>query len=240
MSELTAVALPTGAACMVVAAYLLGGVPFGVLIARAKGVNIRAAGSGNIGAANVGRVLGRKFFLFCFLLDIAKGLVPVLVMGWLLRSHRIGTQDSPVWARDLAWIAVATAAVLGHVFSIFIGFKGGKGVATSLGVLLGIYHYYTIPGLAAFGVWCLVTLISRYISVGSIVASATFVGLYVLRTYYGPEPLLEHWPMLACGIVLAGVIILRHRANIRRLLKGTESKIGAAPPKERGAEGADE
>src|SRR3954469_6709836 len=109
-------------------AYLVGSVPFGLLVGLARGIDVRRAGSGNIGATNVGRLLGGKFFALVFILDLLKGLVPMLAAGAVLRFHTTG------WLPSLLWLLVGFAAIIGHMFSIFLGFKGGKGVATSTGV----------------------------------------------------------------------------------------------------------
>src|SRR5688572_17372282 len=113
---------------LVPVAYLLGSIPFGLIVGRAKGVDPRKAGSGNIGATNVGRLLGKKFFAIVFVLDLLKGLLPMLAAAYVLR----GMEESN--RKYLLWLAVGFAAIAGHMFSLFLGFKGGKGVATSTGV----------------------------------------------------------------------------------------------------------
>lgn len=217
------------AAAIVLGAYLCGAIPFGLLIGFARGVDVRTQGSGNIGATNVGRVLGRPYGLAAFGLDLLKGFAPVCLAGlWL--SGRAG--GNPLAATDfLVWMAVAAACILGHVFPIYLGFKGGKGVATSLGVLLGIYPYFTLPGLAAFGLWIVVTGVTRYVSVGSLVAAGAFpllfaAGAYLSRGRWGTTQQL--WPLYMFGVALALLVIYRHRSNVKRLLAGTESKIGVS------------
>ena len=201
------------------AAYVMGSVPFGVLIARAHGVDLRKVGSGNVGATNVGRTLGRKWGYLCFLLDVLKGLAPVLTAGLLLRRQ----EGFPSELHQVAWLSVAFAAVLGHVFSIFLKFRGGKGVATSLGVVLGVFPYFTWPGLTAFGLWIVVTLISRYVSVGSIVAAVAFLPLFAAFNW---SRVTKLWPLGAFAASVVLLILLRHRGNVRRLLAGEESRIG--------------
>src|SRR5581483_1625025 len=115
----------------------------------------RTAGSGNIGATNLGRLLGGKFFALVFVLDLCKGLLPVLAAGLVLRFKADSARDSALW------IVVALAAILGHMFSVFLGFKGGKGVATSTGVILGIFPYYTFPGLVSVPAWVVMFKLTR-------------------------------------------------------------------------------
>jgi len=204
------------------AAYVIGSTPFGVLIDRTRGVDLRKCGSGNVGATNVGRVLGRPMGFLCFFLDVAKGLLPVLAVGALLDS----TSGQPSALEQAILLGVGCGAICGHVFSFYLGFRGGKGVATSLGVVLGVYPYFTWPGLAALGVWIAVTLISRYVSLGSICAAAGFVAFFAL---FNHARLAAVWPLGAFSAVMAALIILRHRTNITRLLSGTENRIGRKP-----------
>ena len=211
------------------AAYVIGATPFGVLLARAKGVDLLKSGSGNVGATNVGRVLGRRWGYLCFVLDVAKGLLPVLVVGVLLRPEQVpgGALVHPEIARQAAWLLVACGAICGHVFSFYLGFRGGKGVATGLGVVLGIWPYFTVPGLAALAIWVAVTLTTRYVSVGSIAAAAAFLPLvagYCVIRHWQPS---ELWPLLLFTSAMVALIIIRHRTNISRLLQGTENKIGS-------------
>jgi glycerol-3-phosphate acyltransferase PlsY len=201
-----------------VAAYLIGSTPVGVLIARSKGIDLRAVGSGNMGATNVARILGRRWGYLCFFCDVAKGFVPVLAAGLLLRR-----QDGfPTAADQAAWLAVGFGAIAGHVFSFYLRFRGGKGVATALGVVLGIYPYFTWPGLCAFAVWIAVTLVSRYVSLGSIVAACAFLPLFALFN----RPVRSLWPLGAFAAAMVVLLIWRHRTNLQRLLKGEENKIG--------------
>jgi len=202
------------------AAYVIGATPVGVILARAHGVDLRRVGSGNVGATNVARVLGRGWGYLCFALDVLKGLLPVAAAVALVRPAA-GQVPSP--AQQAAWLGVGLGAVLGHVFSFYLGFRGGKGVATALGVVLGIYPYFTGAGLVALGLWVAVTLISRYVSLGSIVAAVGFVPLFAA---FNRRTVGQLWPLLAFGAAVAALILVRHRSNIRRLLTGTENKIG--------------
>lgn len=205
-------------------AYGIGSTPFGIILARSKGVDLRSHGSGNVGATNVGRVLGGKWGYLCFFLDTAKGLAPVLAVGLYLRRD-----GSLATAEQLAWIAVAFSAVMGHVLSFWLRFRGGKGVATSLGVVLGIWPYFTLPGLAAFAVWIVVTLTWRYVALGSIVAALAFPVFFVAGCLLMRWPFPQVFALAVFSVVMAPLVVYRHRSNIGRLLKGTENKIFVKP-----------
>jgi glycerol-3-phosphate acyltransferase PlsY len=204
-------------------AYGIGAIPFGVLIARSRGVDLRKTGSGNVGATNVGRVLGRRWGYLCFALDVAKGFLPVLIVGLLLRPQ----QGNPEPLKQLVWLLAGCGAILGHVFSFWLGFRGGKGVATALGVVLGIYPYFTYAGGAALAVWIAVTLVSRYVSLGSIIAAVAFVPLFALLSLLLGWSITELWPLVIFAAAMVVLIIVRHRTNIGRLLNGAENKIGS-------------
>ncbi len=202
-----------------VLSYAIGSLPFGVIIARSRGVDLRRVGSGNVGATNVARVLGRRWGCLCFALDVTKGLRPVLLVGFLTRREGA----APTVLQQGALLGAGLGAIVGHVFSVFLRLKGGKGVATSLGVVMGVYPYFTFPGLAALGVWIVVTLLSRYVSLGSIAAAIAFVPLFVGINWRCVGDLV---PLGVFAGAMVLLIIFRHRTNITRLLQGTESKIG--------------
>jgi acyl phosphate:glycerol-3-phosphate acyltransferase len=188
------------------ASYLLGAIPTSHLVSRifAK-IDLRDHGSGNLGATNLYRVLGWKYAIPVALFDIAKGAIPVLLFAPQV-------SDSELFA-----LACGIAAILGHVFSVFVRFKGGKGVATAAGVMLALTP---LALAAAATVWALVVLLTGYVSLGSIAAAAVLpLGVYLLERPRTPELL---WVDTA---VAAGVILL-HRRNIQRLLKGTENRFG--------------
>jgi glycerol-3-phosphate acyltransferase PlsY len=185
-------------------AYLLGSIPSGLLLAKAFGdVDIRTAGSGNIGATNVYRTMGRKMGIATLVADCLKGLVPVLIAKYL---------EFP----DLWVAAVGVAAFVGHVYTIFLGFKGGKGVATALGVFLGISP---IAVLLAVGVFAFVLWQWRYVSLASITAAVAMPGLVAL---IHQNPIL-----IAMTALIASLVIQKHRDNIARLKLGTENKFKA-------------
>jgi len=202
----------------IIAAYLLGSIPFGLLIAKAHGKDLRSIGSGNIGATNVSRALGRKWAYFCFVLDVLKGLIPMLATTLIAEPDSVVT----LWL----WLAVGCAAILGHIFPVYVKFKGGKGVATSFGVALGLWPYYTICVLFAAGVWVVVVLIWRYVSLASIAASVTFPLALIAAIILTPDwELGSLWPVLITSVAIPVMVIIRHRENIKRLLAGTESKV---------------
>lgn len=213
------------------AAFLSGSVPFGLLIGRARGVDIRELGSRNIGATNVTRVLGRRLGYLCFALDVAKGTVPVAIYG----SFAGFAGRSATSSIDAAmWMTVVSAAALGHIFTPWARFKGGKGVATGLGAALGVWPALTVPALAAAVLWIVVVRITRYVSAASITAVAALPLLVLALAASGatvdlPTPgarLRAVWVFAAVAAGLAALMIWRHRANLARLRAGTERRIG--------------
>lgn len=212
-------------AVAVIAAYLLGSIPFGLIIAKAHNKDLRTIGSGNIGATNVARALGRKWGYFCFALDVLKGLAPVLCVVLFVRSVSTASQTEQVLFIWL-WLLTGTAAILGHIFPVYVKFKGGKGVATSLGAALGLWPYYTVCALFAFAVWLVVVLIWRYVSLASVTASIAFPVVLLLAILSKPQwNLITLWPLLIAATAIPLMVIIRHRENIKRLSAGTESKV---------------
>ena len=214
----------------IVVAYLLGAVPFGFLIGRARGVDIRQQGSRNIGATNVGRVLGRRWGLICLALDIVKGFVPTAVYGWVCvwpAAARLAA-GQPTAAAFGAWLAVAVAAVLGHLFPVYLGFRGGKGVATTIGVALGIWPYYGVPMALAIVGYAVARKITGVVSVGSLVIAVVFpVLVFGYACLWRGLALVRAWPLLAVALLLGVLIIVRHTENIRRLLQGHELSVSS-------------
>ena len=186
-------------------AYLLGSIPFGYLIVRwQRGIDVRATGSGSIGATNVMRNLGIVGFAATFILDAGKGLLAVLLASKM-------TSANPTWVA-----AAAFAAVLGHCFPVWLKFRGGKGVATGVGVFIALAPFQVILALVIFAV---TVAIWRYISLGSIVATAAFP----ILVYFMKHPPIQ---IILGATGAAAIIIVRHQTNIARLLKGTENKVG--------------
>ena len=203
---------------LIALAYFLGSVPFGVLIAKAHGKDLRSIGSGNIGATNVARALGKKWAYVCFVLDCLKGLVPMLIAKLMISELTVGALS--------LWLAVGCAVVAGHIFPVYLHFKGGKGVATSLGVILGLYPYYTIPGVTTLAVWVGVVLVWRYISLASITAAVAFPwSLIVAIVVFADWKFLELWPLIVVAMMMGLLVIVRHAENIKRLLEGSEAKV---------------
>ncbi|MCA9670973.1 MAG: glycerol-3-phosphate 1-O-acyltransferase PlsY [Myxococcales bacterium] len=190
---------------LVVCAYLLGSIPFGLLLCRLRGIDLREIGSGNIGATNAARALGKKGGAIVLVLDALKGFVPVLLTAMLTRGDALS-------ARFVG--AAMMAAVLGHIFPVFLKFRGGKGVATGLGVTLGASW---LAGLAGFAVYIAAYALTRVSSVGSLlgVAAATTT---VWLTKQPTE-------IAIAASVIAGLILARHVDNIKRLLAGKEGKL---------------
>lgn len=207
-------------------AYLIGSIPFGYLIAKGQGIDIRTKGSGNIGATNVWRVMGKKFGLPCFVLDVLKGLVPSAVVGVLIAQGLLATLD--VTTQTVVWLGVALASVIGHMFPVWLTFKGGKGVATSFGALLGIFPIFTCATLIALITWLISVKISRMVGISSciaaIVLSSVVLALHLLRPGHGLDASILH---VAFAWSLAIVVIIKHRGNLARTFAGTERKIGA-------------
>jgi glycerol-3-phosphate acyltransferase PlsY len=180
--------------------YLLGSIPFGLLLAKLGGLgDLRAIGSGNIGATNVLRAGGKKLAALTLLLDAAKGTAAVLIAAR--------------WGESAA-LAAGLGAFLGHLFPVWLGFKGGKGVATYLGVLLGLYW---LAAAVFAATWLLVALATRYSSLAALAASGASVLLLAL---------MGEWRVAALFLLLAALLYMRHAANIGRLARGEETRIG--------------
>ncbi len=201
--------LPT--AVVVAGSYLAGAIPFAFLIARARGIDIRKVGSGNVGATNVFRAVGKRWGILTFVCDALKGLLPAL-LGPYLVSVWTGAPAHPALG-----LACGVAAIAGHSWPVFLGFKGGKGVATSAGMLLGAAP---LAAAAGFGLWIVIFLVTRYVSVASIAAA---VGVPLAGwLLYGRDDLWRPWVLTAIGIL----VVFRHRTNVQRLLEGTEHRFG--------------
>ncbi|MCL1888574.1 MAG: glycerol-3-phosphate 1-O-acyltransferase PlsY [Kiritimatiellaeota bacterium] len=197
-------------------AYLLGAVPFGFLIAKARGVDIRAVGSKNIGATNVFRSVGKGAGAATFALDMGKGFFATLLLP-ALASRALGFEANQP---ELPRVVAGACVVAGHNWTCFLGFKGGKGVATSLGLLFGLCWEGAVVALA---VWVVALAAWRYVSLASILAAAA---LGVSAWFVRPG---QPWWLSAALTALAALAILMHRANIRRLLDGTELRFGRKP-----------
>jgi len=208
------------AVVLIIISYFIGSISFAMLIAKIHGIDLRAIGSGNLGATNLARACGKKWAYICFALDVLKGFVPVLAAKLLI------IPASPSAALLTVWLAVGIAAIFGHIFPFYLKFKGGKGVATSFGVVLGIWPYYTIPGLIVFVLWASIVLIWKYISLGSVIAAAVFPIVMIILTGILKDWYFSIlWPLILAAVVLCSLVIFLHRGNIKRLLDGNENKI---------------
>jgi glycerol-3-phosphate acyltransferase PlsY len=197
------------------ASYLVGAIPFGLLLGRAlKGVDIREHGSRNLGATNAFRVLGAPIGAAVFALDFAKGLIPTLAAEKCAPAVE--------WAPWAAFLA-ALAAVLGHVFPVYLRFKGGKGVATGAGVLAALAP---LPTAIAFAVFTVTVAATRYVSLGSLLAALALPA--ALLATAGAAAWRDRLPALLASSAIAVVVVVRHRDNLKRLLAGTESRLGGA------------
>ncbi len=201
------------AAFVVAIAYFLGSLPFGYLIVRAKvGSDVRRAGSGGTGATNVSRQAGERAGIITLVLDAMKGFVAIMLARWLL------TPDFGMnW-----WVATAAVAVIvGHMFPVWLGFRGGKGVATGLGVFLNLAP---VAVMCVALIFIIVVWATRFISLGSMIASAALpLCIWLLSVWR--EPKLDLAPVIAAATTGGALIILMHRANIKRLWRGTENKF---------------
>ena len=219
-------------------AFFLGSIPFGVLIAKSRGIDIRQHGSGNIGATNVLRVLGKRFGIPCLILDALKGFIPVAIAvnviqitgrqvqvplgfpaDWILT---LATDDA--LKGQIAQILTALLAVLGHNYSPWVGFKGGKGIATSAGVLLALMPFAV---LLLLGIWGLLFAVTRYVSVASIGAAAVLPFLTLWGSWHHGRIQDGTWnkPLFAFTVAIALLAIWKHRTNIQRLMNGTENRF---------------
>ena len=228
-------------------AFLLGSIPFGLFIARLKGIDIRQHGSGNIGATNVLRVVGKKYGITCLLLDALKGFIPVAIALNLVQieGRKVGVPlpglddlalhlpAAKQLTGQLIHVLTGLAAILGHNYSPWVGFKGGKGIATSAGVLLALMPAAV---LLLIGVWLLVFTATRYVSVASIAAAAALPVLTHVGARFhhvnNDKNLPTLWeagtwnkPLFVFSVIIAALAIWKHRANIQRLMNGTENRF---------------
>jgi glycerol-3-phosphate acyltransferase PlsY len=207
------------------ASYVIGATPFGYFAGKMRGVDIRQHGSGNIGATNVFRVLGKGIGIPVFILDMLKGFLPVILTESILKDRDIPA----VWPA----ISAAVGAVVGHNFTFWLHFKGGKGIATSAGGLLALLP---VPLAAAIAIWIILFYATRYVAVASIgaalmVPSATIV-LYLLQL---PSLGIPQPPLVGFSLVIGLLAVWRHRSNIRRLISGTENRFVKKNPPARTA-----
>lgn len=207
-------------------AYLCGSISFALLLGKARGIDIRKVGSGNVGATNVGRALGRKWGLLCFALDVLKGFIPVFVAGFALGYIHHANGQSLTISQAWCWLAVMVCPVIGHIFPVWLRFKGGKGVATGFGVLLGVWPVLTIAAGAALIVWLIMAKTFRYVGLASAAAALSLPLCVLMLGLVRSQPLGELLPFFTITGLLALLVIVRHRSNLARTFQGTEPKIG--------------
>lgn len=201
---------------LVPVAFLLGSIPFGLIFTKSKGIDLRSTGSKNIGATNVLRSAGKIPAVLTLMGDMLKGAVPVLICIYMIGNIDITlTADERVIAEDLWPGIVGLSAVLGHMFSVFLSFQGGKGVATGLGVMLA--YSPAVAGIMLL-IWIAVALIFRISSLAAIIAVSVMPVILIL---IGASHV-----KVAIGIIIAAFIIYKHKSNIKNLIAGTESRIG--------------
>jgi len=204
--------------------YLLGSIPAGYLAGRwLGGIDIRQQGSGSTGATNVLRVLGKGPALVVFLVDVLKGTAAVLLAKAALEPLGVPLDGTGAasWRTDSWVVAAGLAALAGHIWPVWLGWRGGKAVATALGMLLGL----TWPvGLACFGIFLSVLTFSRIVSLSSVVAAVALPLL--MLGWFGSQGLGLRWPYLALALLTSALVIWRHRSNLARLLAGTEPRLG--------------
>lgn len=210
-----------------VLSYLVGSIPTSIIVARwRRGIDIRQHGSGNAGGTNVIRVLGWRMGVFVILMDMAKGLFATIVVARLMYGPVPFTNLTPFDDFTVVQIIAGCAAILGHVWTVFAGFRGGKGIATAAGMLLGVAP---IEVAVSFGVFALVFLITHYVSLGSLSAAVAFPLTMFFRENVFMADVPGYNTLIFFSLGISVLIIYTHRANIRRLLRGTENKIQRIP-----------
>jgi len=210
-------------AIITILSYLVGSIPTSIIVARMKrGIDIRQHGSGNAGGTNVIRVLGWRAGVFVIVMDMAKGLIATIVLPHLMQGPIPFENKTPFDDYTLVQIIAGCAAILGHIWTLFAGFKGGKGIATAGGMLIGVAP---VEVAVAFGVFTVVFLISHYVSLGSLGAAVAFPLTMFFRENVFMVNINGYNTLIFFSIGISMLIIYTHRANIQRLLKGTESRI---------------
>lgn len=210
-----------------VLSYLVGSIPTSIIVARwRRGIDIRQHGSGNAGGTNVIRVLGWRMGVFVILMDMAKGLFATIVVARLMYGPIPFTNLTPFDDFTVVQIIAGCAAILGHVWTVFAGFRGGKGIATAAGMLLGVAP---IEVAVSFGVFALVFLVTHYVSLGSLSAAVAFPLTMFFRENVFMADVPGYNTLIFFSLGISVLIIYTHRANIRRLLRGTENKIQRIP-----------
>jgi acyl phosphate:glycerol-3-phosphate acyltransferase len=214
-------------AIIAILSYLVGSIPTSIIVAKAmKGIDIRHHGSGNAGGTNVIRVLGWKAGVFVILMDMAKGLIATIVLARLMYGPIPFENKTPFDDFTVVQIIAGCAAILGHIWTLFAGFKGGKGIATAGGMLIGVAP---VEVAVSLGIFIIVFLISHYVSLGSLSAALSFPMTMFFRENVFMADVRGYNTLIFFSIAISLLIFYTHRANIKRLLKGTENGISKIP-----------
>ena len=216
---------------ILVFSYLVGSIPISIILTKMKkGVDIRDFGSGNAGGTNVSRVLGKKYGILVILLDAMKGIIAVVLISRLYFGSFPFPNTTPFDDFTLVQIMAGIAAIIGHIWTIFAGFKGGKGIATGLGVLISVV---TLDLILALGVFFLVVYISKYISLASISAAVSVPIIMIVRENIFSVDIPSYHNLLPFVIGISLLIIYTHRGNVGRLLAGSENKFSLSKNKKK-------
>ncbi|HEC80365.1 MAG TPA: glycerol-3-phosphate 1-O-acyltransferase [Firmicutes bacterium] len=191
--------------------YLVGAIPFSLIIGIIfGGVDIRKIGSGNIGSTNLARAMGYRWGILAFLIDVAKGALPVLIL-----PNTLGLSGS------LGGVVCAVGAIIGHMVPVYLAFRGGKGVATALGAMVALTP---IPAIICFTIFIIVVAFTRFVSLGSITATSLLPPIFILYNHLSGKP--TDIPIITLTLIIAIGVVISHKSNISRLLSGTERRIG--------------
>jgi glycerol-3-phosphate acyltransferase PlsY len=214
---------------IIILSYLVGSIPTSIIVSKlSKGIDIRNYGSGNAGGTNVMRILGWKHGVFVILLDALKGVLAVIVVARLFQGTVPFENATPFDDFTLVQIIAGIAAVIGHIWTVFAGFRGGKGIATALGMLLMII---TVDMLVAVGIFIIVVTVSRYVSLGSILAAISVPLTLIIRENLFHVDVPGYNTLLPFVIMVSLLVIFTHRKNVVRLFNGSESRISFSKKK---------
>jgi len=214
---------------IIILSYLVGSIPTSIVLTKAiKGVDVRDYGSGNAGGTNVSRVLGKRFGLLVVILDALKGVFAVVIISRLYLGSFPFPNTTPFDDFTLVQFIAGITAVIGHIWTVFAGFKGGKGIATGLGVFISIL---TLDMLIGLGVFVIVTFVSKYVSLASISAAITVPFMLIIRENIFGVDIPSYGTVLPFAFLLALLVVYTHRANIGRLIQGNENKISFSKKK---------
>lgn len=208
---------------IIILSYLVGSIPNSIIVSKkVAGIDIKSHGSGNAGGTNVMRILGWKYGLLVIVLDALKGAIAVVLIARLYLGNFPFPNATPFDDFTLVQIIAGFSAVIGHIWTVFSGFKGGKGIATGVGVYMALV---TLDILLAIGVFALVVMISRYVSLGSILAAISVPIIMIVRENIFGVDIYGYHTLLPFSILLTGLIVYAHRENIKRLIAGKENKL---------------